>query len=52
MSEFVSDVVPLPSPRRLPGVLWFLLAIALTLAALAAWNAWSTRAAVHRVGRD
>ena len=45
MSEFVSDVVPLPSPRRLPGVLWFLLAIALTLAALAAWNAWSTRAA-------
>lgn len=46
MSELVSDVVPPPSPRRLPGALWFLLAIALTLAALAAWNAWSTRVAV------
>lgn len=44
MSESVSDVVPPSSSRRLPGALWFLLAIAVTLAALLAWKAWSGRA--------
>ena len=43
MSEPVSNPAPPPSPRRLPGALWFLLAIALVLAALLAWKAWSTR---------
>jgi len=43
MSEPVSDPAPASSPRRLPGALWFLLAIALILAALVAWKAWSTR---------
>ena len=43
MSEPVSDVAPPPSPRRLPGVLWFLLAVAVTLTALVAWKAWSSR---------
>ena len=43
MSNPVSDPAPTSSPRRLPGALWFLLAIALILAALVAWKAWSTR---------
>ena len=45
MSESVSDVVPPPSRRRLPGALWFLLAIAVVLAALFAWKTWSARKA-------
>lgn len=43
MSEFVSDAAPPPSPRRLPGALWFLLAIAVLVAALLGWKAWSSR---------
>lgn len=47
MSESVSDVVTPPPSRRLPGALWFLLAIGITLAALLAWKAWS-----GRIGND
>jgi uroporphyrin-3 C-methyltransferase len=52
MSEAVSDVVVPPSPRRLPGALWALLAIALVLAALLAWRAWSNRSVVEEAELD
>ena len=45
MSKTVTDVVSPPSRRRLPGALWLLLFIALALAALLAWRAWSTHVA-------
>lgn len=43
MSQSVSDAAPPPRARRLPAALWFLLAIALVLACLLAWKAWSGR---------
>ncbi len=52
MSEPVSDPAPTPSPRRLPGALWFLLAIALVLAALVAWKAWTTRGVATETAVD
>ncbi len=52
MSEPVSDPAPASSPRRLPGALWFLLAIALLLAALVAWKAWSTRGVATEAAVD
>ena len=52
MSESVSEPSPSPSSRRLPGALWFLLAIAVILAALLGWRAWSTRSAVTEAAVD
>lgn len=34
-------VLPPPPPRRLPGALWVLLAVAVLVAALAGWRAWT-----------
>jgi uroporphyrin-3 C-methyltransferase len=45
-------VLPPPPPRRLPGALWFLLAIAVLLAALLAWRGWTQRHAVAEAGPD
>jgi hypothetical protein len=42
----VPDLPTPAAPRRLPGALWVLVAIAVLLAALAAWRAWSQ--APHR----
>jgi uroporphyrin-3 C-methyltransferase len=52
MSESVPDPVLPPATRRLPGALWFLLAIALLLAALVAWKAWSSHAAAEQTEVD
>lgn len=43
MSTSVSDALPAPSRRRLPAGLWFLLALALVLASLLGWRAWTAR---------
>lgn len=43
MSLAVSDALPAPSRRRLPAGLWFLLALALVLASLLGWRAWTAR---------
>lgn len=45
-------VLPPPAPRRLPGALWFLLAIALLLAALLAWRAWTQQRPAADAGPD
>jgi uroporphyrin-3 C-methyltransferase len=42
-SKLLSDPAPQSSSRRLPGALWFLLAIAVILGSLLAWRAWSSR---------
>jgi uroporphyrin-3 C-methyltransferase len=44
--------LPPPPPRRLPGALWFLLAIAVLLAALLAWRAWTQRHAAADAAPD
>jgi uroporphyrin-3 C-methyltransferase len=50
LSLAMSDPQPIPppppAPRRLPGALWILLAIAVLLAALLAWKGWRDRNAV------
>lgn len=52
MGEPVSAVIPSPPPRRLPAALWLLLLIAVLLAALLAWKAWSARASAPEQGVD
>lgn len=42
MSEPVSAAIPPPARRRLTSTLWFLMAIAVILAALFGWRTWST----------
>ena len=43
MSDPVPNPAPASSPRRLPGALWFLLAIARSWPRSLAWKAWSGR---------
>lgn len=52
MSDPVSNPAPTSPPRRLPGALWFLLAIALILAGLLAWKAWSGRGGATEAAVD
>ena len=51
MSDPQPDLPP-PPPRRLPGALWFLLALALLVAGLVTWRAWDQREGGPSEGAD
>ena len=52
MSDPQPVLSPPPAARRLPGALWLMLAIAILLAGILAWQAWAGRATRPDAGPD